>query len=77
MNKYIVFAGIGFELVGLIIVSVIAGEYLDTKWPSKGLWVAGLILLSLVGWMIQLVFMLKNTQKASGQAASADKPVKH
>jgi F0F1-type ATP synthase assembly protein I len=63
MNKYIVFAGIGFELIGLIVVSVYAGEYLDARWPSKGLWVAGLILLSLVGWMIQLVFMLKNTQK--------------
>lgn len=63
MNKYIVFAGIGFELVGLIVVSVIIGESLETEWPTKGLWVAGLILLALVGWMIQLVFMLKRTQK--------------
>ncbi|MBL7544596.1 MAG: hypothetical protein JNL11_12335 [Bdellovibrionaceae bacterium] len=63
MNKYIVFAGAGFELVGLIVVSVYAGEALETQWPTKGLWVAGLILLSLVGWMVQLVFMLKNAQK--------------
>lgn len=63
MNKYIVFAGIGFELVGLIIVSVYAGEYLETIKPTKGLWVAGLILLSLVGWMVHLLYMLKNTQK--------------
>jgi len=61
MNKYIVFAGVGFELVALIIVSVYAGEYLEQINPTKGLWVAGLILLSLVGWMIQLVFMLKKT----------------
>lgn len=63
MNKYIVFAGVGFELVGLIVVSVYAGEYLEKKYPTKGLWVAGLILLSLVGWMTQLVFMLKETNK--------------
>ncbi len=63
MNKYIVFAGIGFELVGLIVVSVYAGEYLETIKPTKGLWVAGLILLSLVGWMIHLLAMLKSTQK--------------
>ena len=63
MNKYIVFAGVGFELIGLIVVSVYAGEFLETKYPTKGLWVAGLILLSLVGWMIQLVYMLKTTSK--------------
>lgn len=63
MNKYIVFAGIGFELVGLIIISVYAGEYLETLKPTKGLWVAGFILLSLVGWMIHLLAMLKSTQK--------------
>jgi len=63
MNKYIVFAGVGFELVGLIVISVYAGEYLDQIKPTKGLWVAGLILLSFVGWMIQLVYMLKKTEK--------------
>ncbi len=64
MNKYLVFAGIGFELIGLILLSVYIGEALDSKWPSKGLWVAGLILLSLVGWMVHLVFLLKSTQKS-------------
>lgn len=63
MNKYIVFAGVGFELVGLIVIGVYAGEYLEQIKPTKGLWVAGLIVLSLVGWMIQLVYMLKNTEK--------------
>lgn len=63
MNKYIVFVGIGFELIGLILISVYAGEYLEAKYATKGLWVAGLILLSLVGWMIHLMYMLKNTNK--------------
>lgn len=63
MNKYIVFLGIGFELVGLIIVSVYVGEYLETIKPTKGLWVAGLILVSLIGWMIHLLVMLKTAQK--------------
>ena len=67
MNKYIVFAGVGFELVGLIVVSVYAGEYLEQIKATKGLWVAGLILLSLVGWMIQLVYMLKKTEKQKSE----------
>jgi F0F1-type ATP synthase assembly protein I len=67
MNKYIVFAGVGFELVGLIVVSVYAGEYLEQIKQTKGLWVAGLILLSLVGWMIQLVYMLKKTEKQKSE----------
>lgn len=67
MNKYIVFAGVGFELVGLIVVSVYAGEYLEKIRPTKGLWVAGLILLSLVGWMIQLWYMLKKTEKQKSE----------
>ena len=68
MNKYIVFAGIGFELVGLIIASVYAGEYLEIIKPTKGLWVAGLILVSLVGWMIHLLAMLKTAQKQKTEA---------
>lgn len=64
MNKYLVFAGVGFELIGFIVVSVYLGEYLETKYPTKGLWVAGLILLSLVGWMIHLMYMLKNANKS-------------
>jgi hypothetical protein len=67
MNKYIIFAGVGFELVGLIVVSVYAGEYLEQIRPTKGLWAAGLILLSLVGWMIQLVYMLKTTEKQKSE----------
>ena len=63
MNKYLIFVGIGFELIALIILSIFVGEALETKWPTKGLWVAGLILFSLVGWMVHLVYLLKATQK--------------
>lgn len=72
MNKYIAFAGIGFELVGLIILSVYLGEYLETTIPSKGLWVAGLILVSLVGWFIHVVSMLKNIQKQKPDSTNKD-----
>lgn len=64
MNKYLVFAGIGFELIALIILSVVVGEALEEKLPTKGLWVAGLILLALVGWFIHIVYLLKSTEKS-------------
>lgn len=63
MNKYLIFVGVGFELIALIVLSVFAGEALEAKWPTKGLWMAGLILLSLVGWMVHLLYLLKVTQK--------------
>lgn len=68
MNKYLIFVGIGFELIGLIIGSVFLGDYLETLLPTKGLWVAGLILASLVGWMVHLMFMLKSVQKSNSQS---------
>lgn len=68
MNKYFVFAGIGFELIGLIVASVFAGEAIEARWPSKGLWVAGLIVAALLGWMIHLVYLLKSIQKGNQKA---------
>lgn len=63
MNKYIVFIGVGFELVGLIIGGVFLGEFLEGKIPSKGLWTSGLIVLALIGWFIHLMVLLKNSEK--------------
>ncbi len=59
-GKAIVFAGMGFELVGLIVVSLYIGQALDKTFELKGLATASLSLLVLAGWLIQLVYMLKS-----------------
>jgi F0F1-type ATP synthase assembly protein I len=58
-SKAIVFAGMGFELVGLILAGLYMGQMIDKTYNLKGLATAGLSLLVLTGWMVQLVFMLK------------------
>lgn len=63
MNKYIVFTGIGFELIGLIIGSVYLGSFLESKYSLKGLWTAIFIIISMVAWIIHIVIMLKKVQK--------------
>jgi len=57
--KYLPFVSIGFELIGLILVGIYAGAYLDEKWAGGGLYQSLLIVLALVGWLIRLIFNLK------------------
>ena len=59
MNKYILFIGIGFELIGLIVVAIYASAWLEERYPSKGTITAGMILLALVGWFIHIFVLLK------------------
>lgn len=62
-KKGIVFAGLGFELAGLVIASVTFGGKLDEHYGWPGYGVAGLTVLSMVGWLIHLIFMLQRWQK--------------
>jgi hypothetical protein len=56
-NKYIVFAGLGFELVGLILGSAFAGNWIDQNYPTKGLGVVGFSVLALAGWLSHVVLL--------------------
>ncbi|MFM6927273.1 MAG: AtpZ/AtpI family protein [Bdellovibrio sp.] len=62
MRKYIIFASIGFELVGLIIGCFYLGEFLDAKYQTKGLIFVGLSMASLVGWLVRVIWLLKRMQ---------------
>lgn len=67
MNKYMLFIGVGFELIGLIVVSVVIAGWLEQKIPSKGLITAGLVILSLIGWFIHIIILLKRVPKDNGK----------
>ena len=58
-NKLIVFIGLGFEITGLIVGSVLLGQLLDSNFETKGLITSGLILLSFVTWVVHMIRMLK------------------
>lgn len=61
MNKYIVFMGIGFELLGLVGVGVYISSVLEAKYQSNGVITAGVLILCLVLWMIHLIILMKKT----------------
>jgi hypothetical protein len=59
MKKGLVFLGMGFELLGLILGGLYLGQTIDKvmNWPGYG--VAGVVICCLVSWLIHLIFMLK------------------
>lgn len=67
MKKYIVFASMGFELVGLIIGSYYLGQFLDQKYHTQGLIFVGLTFVSLIGWMTRVIWLLRRMQKTEEQ----------
>jgi hypothetical protein len=59
MKKGLVFLGMGFELLGLILGGLYLGKAIDEQmgWPGYG--VALLVVVCMVSWMIHLIFLLK------------------
>lgn len=61
-NKYIVFASIGFELIGLLVVAIWLGKYLMENGygsAAQAICVLGAFLV----WFISLMVKLRNLQK--------------
>ena len=59
MQKGVVFIGMGFELLGLILGGLFLGNIIDKEmqWPGYGLAVC--VIAGLVSWVVHLVVMLK------------------
>ncbi len=62
-GKYLIFVGLGFELVGLMLACLYIGQWVDQKFGTKGLGLAGFSILALVGWLIHLLQLLKQVEK--------------
>lgn len=64
-NRYLVFMGLGFELVGLIIGGLYLGQLLDAQMGTRGIMVLVILVSCLVSWFIHLIFLLKRVEKIS------------
>ena len=62
-NKYLIFVGIGFELIGLILVAIYLGKYLVESHSWNKNTPAFLIISAFVIWFVSLFAKLKNTSK--------------
>ena len=61
-NKYIIFAVIGMELIGLILVAIYGGAHLVKQGAPEYL-KAALIVVAFVVWFISLLVKLKKVEK--------------
>ncbi|MNK88169.1 hypothetical protein D3C87_1081230 [compost metagenome] len=68
MNRYIIFASIGFELVGLIVGCFYLGEFLDAKYNTGGMAFVGLSVACLIGWLVRVIWLLQRVQKQDEEA---------
>ena len=59
MKDGMVFAGMGFELLGLILAALYIGGIIDNELNGGGLGVAGMVITVLVGWFVHLFMLLK------------------
>lgn len=62
-SKYLVFVGIGFELVAAVLIGVYFSEFLEKKFNSKGYITMAVLFIILVAWFIHITVLLKNTKK--------------
>ncbi len=66
MKKYLVFMGIGLELISAILVANWASVELEKRYNSKGMIALALYFLVLIAWFIHIFFLLKKVQKDEG-----------
>ena len=62
-SKYLVFAGMGMELVALIGGAAYVGSLIDQTWGWGGGGVALMSVLGLTGWMIHIIQLVKKLEK--------------
>ena len=70
-TKYLVFMGMGFELIGIILSSLYLGQIIDEHFGLSGLSMVGLSMAGLAGWIYHLV-LLVNRVEANDPSVAKD-----
>jgi hypothetical protein len=65
-NRYLVFVAMGFELLGIILASVVLGRMIDERYQTKGLALVGLSMAGLAGWIYHIVLLAKQIENNKG-----------
>lgn len=62
-TKGLLFVGIGFELVVIVLGGVFVGQHLDKwlNWPGYG--TAAIVIVLLIAWFHRLITLLKRLEK--------------
>lgn len=79
MKRYGVFIGLGLELTALVFLGVWVGDWLEKKYPAKGLILVACLMISFVIWTIRIVISLRKVpqiDEPSPEKNLADKETK-
>lgn len=67
MNKYLLFVGIGFELLGAVGAGMWISSELEGKYHSGGIITVFVFLTCLVVWFVHLFFLMKKAMSEDGK----------
>lgn len=63
----IAFAGMGIELISLILGSIFLGQKIDDHFKLPGYATVVVLLIVLVGWFVRLLYLLRRMSKLEGE----------
>ncbi len=66
-QKMMVFAGMGFELVVLVVGAAYLGAMIDEAQGWSGTAMTSLILIGLVGWLVHIVVLAQALDRQEGR----------
>jgi hypothetical protein len=73
-SRYIIFAAMGIELVGLMIASLLIGKAIDEAYQLKGIAMIFLSMASLAGWLVHVVFLARRLDAVENSQSRGDHP---
>lgn len=63
-RKAAILISMGFEIIGVVVVAVYVGQWLDQKYGWGGLGMVGLITLGFAGWLVHLLAAVKDLDRS-------------
>jgi F0F1-type ATP synthase assembly protein I len=66
----------GFEIIGVVIVAMYVGQWLDEKYHLGGLGLVGMIVIGFIGWLTHVLVAVRGFDAADKKAES-DKGLKN
>lgn len=63
MTKYLVFASIGFELIGIMLACIYLGQKIDEHYQTKGVALIALMFIGLASWLTHVIMLLRQIEK--------------
>jgi F0F1-type ATP synthase assembly protein I len=59
-RKAAILISMGFEIIGVVLVAVYVGQWLDDKYHLGGLGLVGLIVIGFVGWLTHVLVAVRS-----------------